>query len=101
MFWPPVDQSGTFVTVTRNLFRHSAGNLRLKAIVLALRKALPACYSTLKVVVMELQHVLMLAAVFVFAALGVAAALAVLCIATEGCAAALKPESHRLPPSPA
>ena len=61
---------------------------------------MPATLS-LKVPVMELQHVLLFAAVFVFAVLGVGAALAVLRIATEGSAAALKSESHHLPPSPA
>ena len=50
---------------------------------------------------MELPHVLLIAALFIFAAIGVTAALAVLCIATEGCAAALKSEPRRIPPSAA
>lgn len=55
-------------------------------------KGYSSCYATLKAVrhVIELPKALLFAAVFVFAVIGIGAAVAVLCIATDGRAAMLK-----------
>ena len=52
-------------------------------------KRCSSCYATLKEVpnVIELEKALLFAAVFVFAVMGIGAAVAVLCIATDGRAA--------------